>query len=267
MRAKEFVTEIERIDARAFSGGKKELELEKVKSKQVRKLPGNNNFLYSVSQSSGYSSIKIWDPDNKPQKPKFDDDDYYEVYADRMKQFEKLKKSVPGALIGQLNIYHNDDIFPIPNSASVGTITVDEDYRGMGIGTALYGIVLTIMKRPLIAGSQQTPGGRKNWLRLANIPGVEIKGFVYVEDRDLEIRKLAYSGKTNKKYVKKRIDDLMQLGGQYIGKGNKGTYWAFDVVPSTGELAPAVKNYMSKLYQNEYSGGPRTGLYAIYTGQ
>jgi hypothetical protein len=40
----------------------------------------------------------------------------------------------------------------------------------------------------------------------------------------------------------------MQLGGQFVAKNNNRTYWAFDVVPGNGQLTPAVKNKLSKLY-------------------
>jgi hypothetical protein len=40
----------------------------------------------------------------------------------------------------------------------------------------------------------------------------------------------------------------MQLGGQFVAKNNNYTYWAFDVVPGNGQLTPAVKNKLSKLY-------------------
>ena len=266
MRATEFISEIERIPAGDYAGGKEELNLEKVSKKEIQKLPGNNPFLYSVQGENSYIRVRIWDQSKPAQEPVMGDDEYYDVFKNRTKQYNKLRKKVPGALVGNLTLFHAEN-FPLPNSLSVDKITVDEDYRGRGIATSLYGIVLSIMRRPLVAGSSQTPGGRRNWLRLSTIPGVQVKGYVSVENRELDVIKDRYSNRTNEKYVDKKINSLMQLGGQYIGKDSNSTYWAFDLVPGTGELAPAVKSYMSRLYQNEYAGEPSTGMYAIYTGK
>jgi hypothetical protein len=133
---------------------------------------------------------------------------------------------------------------------AVETITVDEDYRGQGLAKALYGIVLTIMKRPLTAGSAQTPGGRRNWLSLANTPGVEVKGIIQV-DHDNPF--------TN---TDDFTDQLMQLGGQFIGQDKYASCWAFDVVPGKGELKPYIKNTLSKIYDED---GPTT-LLATWSG-
>jgi hypothetical protein len=56
----------------------------------------------------------------------------------------------------------------------------------------------------------------------------------------------------------------MKLGGQFIGKNKYAEYWAFDVLPGKGELAPAVKNSLSKLYSDR--GEEPTGLYARWVG-
>jgi hypothetical protein len=143
----------------------------------------------------------------------------------------------------------------------VGTITVDEDYRGLGIAKALYGIVLTIMKRPLLAGSSQTPGGRRNWLSLSQIPGVEVRGWLRIDDDDLDPRQV--SG------AEKNIDTLMgRLGAQYLGKGayRGHQFFSFDVQPGrTGkELEAVVKTQLNRLYNESYH--VTTGLYAVWNG-
>ena len=142
--------------------------------------------------------------------------------------------------------------FPLANAVGVDTITVDEDYRGQGIAKALYGIVLTIMKVPLVAGNAQTPGGRRNWVSLASIPGVEIKGYVGLETYDLHSR---------------NIDTVMgQLGGEHLGQTKTGErFFTFDVQPSTTgkELEAYVKTHLSKVYgSTDYN----SGLYAIWSG-
>jgi hypothetical protein len=114
------------------------------------------------------------------------------------------------------------------------------------------------MRRPLIAGSSQTPGGRRNWLSLSQIPGVEMKGYLRISDQIFD-----YSGNN------KPIDIIMgKLGGQYIGKNNKNIhYFAFDVKPNTTkqELQAYVDTNISKVYGGEYSMSTG-GLYAVWTG-
>jgi hypothetical protein len=142
---------------------------------------------------------------------------------------------------------------------------VDEDYRGVGIAKALYGIVLTILKRPLLAGTSQTPGGRRNWVSLASIPGVEMKGWVALDETEFDATK---PWRNTPAKVNKTIDTIMgQLGGQHIGKNSYGTdYFAFDVQPNaTGtELEAAVKTKLSQVYGSNYNSN--AGLYAVWTG-
>jgi hypothetical protein len=178
----------------------------------------------------------------------------------------------PGQLIGKLSV-SEAKYFPLKGAVQVDTITVDEDYRGMSLAKALYGIVLTIMKRPLLAGSSQTPGGRRNWLSLASIPGVEMKGYFSMDEEEIDpvAAKGPYS-MTTPAQVNKNIDIIMgQLGGQHMGKGLNGRhqgdeYFAFDVQPDTTkqELKAYVDTKLSKVYGGYNSD---TGLYAVWTGQ
>ena len=59
----------------------------------------------------------------------------------------------------------------------VETIAVDPDYRNRGLGKALYGIALTILKVTLEAGATQTKFGQAMWIMLNSIPGVEVLGY------------------------------------------------------------------------------------------
>ena len=221
MRAVEFVTEqgvaegslteIENFKQSHFRGGKDSLDRYSTPGKKhLRALPGGSDLMYSVISAADGTDVHIVDP------------------------------GIPGitkpSIVAGLSLYQG----VIPDSVQVGSITVDEDYRGRGLAKALYGIVLTIMKKTLISGSSQTPGGRRNWLSLASIPGVEIKGLLDLADFQLDKSRLFKVDNT--------IDQLMQLGGQFVAKNNNYTYWAFDVVPGNGQLTPAVKNKLSKLY-------------------
>ena len=242
MRAIEFLSEtveldeIERLRRSEFIGGKKSL-YDLQYGNQLKKLPGGSGLLYSISL--GGRIIKLWDPKGKE-------------YIKSKKQLQ-LGQSLmaPGQLIGELSV-SNHPYFPLKNAVQVHTITVDEDYRGMSLAKALYGIVLTIMKLPLLAGSSQTPGGRRNWVSLANIPGVQMKGYFRISKDEVD--------------KNKNIDTIMgQLGGQYIGEEPFTEFFSFDVRPNTTsqELEAAVKTKLNKVYNGHYA----TGLYAIWTGQ
>jgi len=72
------------------------------------------------------------------------------------------------------------------NTWIVETVAVDPEYRGQGLGKALYGIALTILKLTLEAGATQTRHGQQMWIMLNSIPGVEVVG--YAMDRTGEYR-------------------------------------------------------------------------------
>jgi len=278
MRSHEFVQEIERIPQGAYSGGKASL-YDKQVGKQIKKLPGGSGFLYSTSEGRyGGIDIKLWDTNGADYiaqkergvqpKPVRGRGESRFVYDRRLWDWQRAQKDLntPGQLIGKLSVSTVYG-FPLKGAVQVDTITVDEDYRGGGIAKALYGIVLTIMKRPLLAGSSQTPGGRKNWVSLAGIPGVQMKGYVSFDEDDLDTRPSPYS-MTTPAQANKNIDTIMgELGGQHIGRGRYGDdYFAFDVKPNTTgtELEAYVDTKLSKVYGNYNSS---TGLYAIWTGQ
>lgn len=263
LKESEVVQEIERLSPSGFEGGKEHLSREYDSGKTIRKLPGGSGLLYSIKPDGNDVTIRLWDPADKGefqpapigQRPSYYNRREWDNRVERIKQRnEKLKASfdrAPGKLIGELNLHKPYD-FPIKNALQVGTITVDEDYRGIGLAKALYGIVLTIMRRPLVAGDSQTPGGRRNWVSLSQIPGVEMKGYFSVDKDDLE---------------EKIIDTIMgKLGGQYIGTDIDNMYFAFDVKPTTTgkELEAFVKTNLTQVYDDYDSF---TGLYAIWTGQ
>jgi hypothetical protein len=55
----------------------------------------------------------------------------------------------------------------------------------------------------------------------------------------------------------------MSMGGDYLGERRDVHFFAFDVVPGSGELEPAVKNQL-KLYG--YNPFTNPGLYAVWRG-
>lgn len=271
----EELNEIERLPPDAYTGGKESL-YDKQFGKQIKKLPGGSGLLYSTSKGRwGGIDIKLWDPNGKEYlaqkergigpKPGRGRGESKFSYERRLWDWERAQRDLntPGQLIGKLSVSDDTD-FPLKGAVQVDTITVDEDYRGVGLAKALYGIVLTIMKRPLLAGSSQTPGGRRNWVSLASIPGVEMKGYISLDEDEFDTD----SRPVNQ--VEKNIDTIMgKLGGQHLGTSRDGqVYFAFDVQPKTTgtELEAYVKTKLSQIY-GSYDSDPGNGLYAVWTGQ
>lgn len=78
-----------------------------------------------------------------------------------------------GRIIAELDL---DELgAPIP-LWQVATIAAIPEYQGKGVGMSLYGIALSILKLTLVAGETQTMHGARQWLKLSQIPGVEVMG-------------------------------------------------------------------------------------------
>jgi GNAT superfamily N-acetyltransferase len=243
------INEIENLQSYQYTGGKDVLkhprytDPDAVSRKNIKPLPGGSGLNYATIDHGRFLEIRMLDQSGQEA-------------------------------VGQLKLMRVG--FPIDNAYQVSTITVDEDYRGQGIAKALYGVALSILKITLLAGSQQTPGGKRNWMGLAQIPGVEVRGYVELENSDLKYKKLhkqknakdLANAERRNAIVDKNIDIVMgRLGGDYLGEDEDGNMiFAFDVVPGTGSLTPAVKTELNKLYYGEYDMLYVTGLYAQWRG-
>jgi GNAT superfamily N-acetyltransferase len=197
----------------------------------VKSLPGGTGLVYRVKRQSEEIVIAIADP---------------------------VKQEV----VGYLELLRTPH-FPMKNAHMVTMIAVDPERRGQGIARALYGIYLSMLKYPLLAGSDQSPGGRRNWLSLAQIPGTEVRGYVNIRDEWFD-KTPEFDADTNAKKFNQFLDNVMSMGGDYLGKKRDVHFFAFDVVPGSGELEPAVKNQL-KLYG--YNPFTNPGLYAVWGGE
>jgi GNAT superfamily N-acetyltransferase len=77
-------------------------------------------------------------------------------------------------LAAELDLFETKDV---TGAWRVDTVTVNPEYRGRGLGKALYGIALSILKLTIEAGDTQTRNGQAMWLMLNSIPGVEVMGY------------------------------------------------------------------------------------------
>lgn len=105
-------------------------------------LPGGSEFTYAVNKTGkGDIEIMIFDGDE---------------------------------IAAELDLFETQDV---TGAWRVETVVVDPDYRGRGLGKALYGIALSILKLTIEAGDTQTRHGQQMWLMLNSIPGVEVVGY------------------------------------------------------------------------------------------
>jgi len=107
-----------------------------------KELPGGSGFTYAVNQTGkGDLEIMIFDGEK---------------------------------LAAELDLFETQDVL---NTWGVETVVVERPYRGQGLGKALYGIALSILKLTIEAGQTQTKHGQQMWLMLNSIPGVEVLGY------------------------------------------------------------------------------------------
>jgi GNAT superfamily N-acetyltransferase len=233
MKVTEIITEygISYLSSSDYEGGEEDIVDPPHTFEKWKPLPGSNRFEYGiVSPIKGRKNISIRD-------------------------------TAADITIGQLwlNELQQGKRFPLPNAFEVDAITTHEKYRGKGLGLALYGVALSELKLTLVAGHMQTPGGRKNWLKLATIPGCEVLGYLFVPDHSLQTKKTPKNlGKWNDKswrtdYKNKEastlIDRIMNTGAEYVGKfesmyGGKRHMFTF----------PVTQNGNSNILKNAVAG-------------
>jgi GNAT superfamily N-acetyltransferase len=123
-------------------GDKDTLEPITTPPKNRKPLPGGSGYTYAVNQKDPeFMEIMIFDGDT---------------------------------LAAELDLFATLD--PL-KTWRVETVVTDPDYRGQGLGKALYGIALSILKLTIEAGETQTKFGQQMWLMLDSIPGVEVLGY------------------------------------------------------------------------------------------
>ena len=141
------IMEIARIPQGDF--GDKDTLLPMSTKPETKPLPGGSGFSYAVNkQDPEFMEIMIFDGDT---------------------------------LAAELDLFATLD--PL-NTWGIETVATDPDYRGRGLGKALYGIALNILKLTLEAGATQTKHGQAMWIMLNSIPGVEVLGYAMEPTED-----------------------------------------------------------------------------------
>lgn len=112
-------------------------------------------------------------------------------------------------------------------TAYVQGIEVAKKFRGQGLATSLYGILLSVLKLNVISDSTQTPNGAKSWVKISKIPGVDVRGIVY-----------------------NPTEEQAQALGATKYKENS---WTFPVTIDNDQIVPA-KNPKLQIYSTQNAG-------------
>lgn len=67
----------------------------------------------------------------------------------------------------------------LPNAIQISNTGLHTEYRGRGFGLMMYNVMMGL-GYTIIADESQTPQARKLWVKLANAPGVKVRGIVWV---------------------------------------------------------------------------------------
>jgi GNAT superfamily N-acetyltransferase len=170
---------------------------------KTKPLPGGSRFSYAVNKTSEHRmEIMIFDGDT---------------------------------LAAELDLYATLD--PL-NTWEVESVVTDPDYRGQGLGKALYGIALSILKLTVEAGEIQTKHGQQMWLMLNSIPGVEVKGYAMTPTDE---------------YRQKRGDTVVDQNATW-------TRYTFSVEPGTRSMRSTRRG--TGIYSSN-----RVSMIAKWTGQ
>jgi len=157
--------------------------------------------------------------------------------------------------------------FPLPNAYQVTLTSLDPQYRGQGLAQTLYGIGMKLLGMTIVSDAEQTPESRRMWIRLHQIPGVEISGYT-----DVSSKSWAKRDNPDEIYDYDDLDIIravLRVGGREIGGDQHSTYLAFPVTGNAdrGELKSLHKKLAiySALHPDE--GGTLNGLFARWVGR
>ena len=161
-----------------------------------------------------------------------------------------------GQTVGWINVYPVLD-WPTQPAYTVPSIMVRTTARGQGISKLLYQLVFTELKGCILAGEQQTPGGRRNWVALNSTPGVRVYGWASLDQKYLQrMKKFKVQDKFNA--------NLEKNGAKLLGNARGQDFYIFPVAAERNILEPLITKTF-KLYQpNPYNSDSyvHTGLVA-----
>lgn len=164
--------------------------------------PLTNSLKYYYDEEDGVCTIQIVDTDIK--------------FEPKTRYHEQLIERFNGEVyrvLADLTLNDATDLFPF-RAVQVDTIYVDKDFQNKGYSRLAYKIAFKETKSTLVAGNNQTPGGRRNWVSLDKMPEVEVIGYIRLLPRDIDDSDI--------------MEKVLERGGQYEGKRGKYHFFLFE---------------------------------------
>ena len=137
------------------------------------------------SQLDGWGDADTIEPQQEPKGSKpLPGTSGYKYHVDR-KGSDRIEITLydQGEIIAELDLEELGAPIPLWR---VETVVATPEYQGRGLGMALYGIALSVLKLTLVAGETQTVHGARQWLKLSQIPGVEVMGMKTAPKKDFK---------------------------------------------------------------------------------
>jgi len=127
------------------------------------------------SELAGWGDKDTIEPQQEPKGSKpLPGGSGYKYHVNRKgSDFIEITLYDKGQIIAELDLEELGAPIPLWR---VETVVAIPEYQGRGLGMSLYGIALSILKLTLVAGETQTQHGARQWLKLSQIPGVEVMG-------------------------------------------------------------------------------------------
>ncbi len=144
--------------------------------------------------------------------------------------------------------------FPLADAYTVDTVTTHEQFRNRGLAKKLYEIALKDIKITLVAGSVQTPGGQRNWVSLANMPGVDISGYIAMDVKGFQ---------RAREDISDFVDDFFKQTPWSIGAA--GNYEFYDIPLAYAKEGDKLKTAVTTKFINLYGRVGTVSRY-IYVG-
>ena len=129
----------------------------------------------------------------------------------------------------------------------ISYVAINKEYRGKGLSVKMYNFLLNKLDFLLFSDTTQTPGSRGLWRSLYDQPGINVMGFIKIDDVLL---------------YEQTVDGIMNLGGLYLGADNSEHYFACPVKQLRSELA-FIKKTAFTLYSDFDHGTTYCGLFAV----
>lgn len=215
------LNEIESIFKGDYNPGLKTFSISEkfadIAKSKMKPLPGNDRYTYVIGDLDPYGSIYVFDPN---------DLSYF---------------------VGKLDL---SSFTVFKNTLRVMSIMVHPKYRGQGIAKSLYKLVL--MPKPyglgmiLMSDDIQTPGGKRNWVSISQIPGMEVTGLIKIS------KNLEHPDEDVEDDSVKIITDLIgKVGGVYYADNKFSYYFQIPVNVSPTRLENSIKSSLIKIYPND----------------